>query len=103
MSMADVQILKPKIEASGILEIVGIGAAKILQEKMTAPYIGNGSIQSALVKGVLGGLAHSYVPAGALRTIVSGAFLVDAGEDAATSLLGISGMGAASQTGGVDW
>lgn len=92
--MADTKILKPKIQASGMLEVFGVGVLKILSEKMLTPYVGNGTLKSAAVKGVLGGLAHSYAPSGFVRTITSGALLVDAGEDAAVSLMGMGGVDA---------
>lgn len=101
--MAETEILKPKIHATGILEVVGIGIAKQLEEKLTAPVIGNGTMGSAIAKGLAGGLIRSFLPRGTVTDIISGAFLVDAGEDAALSLLNMTGVNAPAQSAGPDW
>lgn len=97
-------ILKPKVEAVGVFELVGIGVAKIIEERATAPIIGNGTLTSAAIKGVVGGLAHQYIGNNMLGRIVSGAFLIDAGEDAALSLMNMTGVGASARAeSGVNW
>lgn len=97
------EILKPKVEVTGIFELVGTGVLKILEEKTTAPVIGNGTLTSAAIKGVAGGVLHTYGKGNILGRMLSNAFLIDAGEDAALALMGMTNMGATAQRQGVDW
>jgi hypothetical protein len=92
------ELLNPKVEAHGIFDVVAIGIAKQLEEKLTAPVIGNGTFVSAAIKGVGGGLIHGK--GGRIGNIVSSALLVDAGEDAALSILNIVGLGAGGDSSG---
>jgi hypothetical protein len=88
-----VNILRPKVNASGFVDLIAIGVAKQLEERFTAPYIGNGTLQSGIIKGVIGGVIAGK--GGRLGNIVSGALGVDAGEDLAIGLMGMAGAGAA--------
>ena len=85
-------ILTPKVEAHGFIDLVAIGAVKQIEERLTSPYIGNGTIMSGLIKGVAGGVLDGK--GGKLGKYVSGAFAVDAGEDIAMALMGmVPGIG----------
>ncbi len=85
------EIMQPKVSAAGWVDLIGIGVVKQVEEKMTSPYIGNGTITSGAVKGVLGAVIHGK--GGRLGNIVSSAFLVDAGEDLAMVAMGMFGGG----------
>lgn len=91
------KILQPKVKASGFIDLIAIGVAKNFEERLTAPLIGNGTITSGLIKGVVGGVLEGQ--GGKIGKIIGGAFGVDAGEDLAIGLLGagsglIGGAGA---------
>lgn len=79
-------ILNPKIQASGLIDVFAIGVAKQVTERISAPYIGNGTITSGLIKGVVGGIA--YGKGGRIGNILASGLIIDAAEDVAVSLLG---------------
>ncbi len=83
-------ILKPKVEASGIVDLLAIGVAKQITERLAAPVVGNGTPVSALAKGIAGGIIHGK--GGKIGQYVSGGLLVDASEDAALSVLNFFGI-----------
>lgn len=93
-------ILAPKVEAHGFVDLIAIGAIKQIEEQLTAPIIGNGTLVSGLIKGVIGGIIDGK--GGKIGHYISGAFGVDAGEDIAITLLqmaGLSNVGAATGAG----
>jgi hypothetical protein len=90
------EIMNPKVEASGWMDLIAIGLVKQVEERVTSPYIGNATIASGVIKGVAGGLIHGK--AGRIGNIASGAFLVDAGEDIGLALLGMVGGGIGGNT-----
>jgi len=83
------KILQPKVEASGFFDLIAIGVVKNFEERLTQPYIGNGTLMSGAIKGVIGGIIDGK--GGKLGKYVSGALGVDAGEDLAIGLLGMAG------------
>ena len=87
------EILKPKVEVSGIMDLLGIGIAKSITETMLSPYIGNATIKSGIVKLIAGGVI--YGKAGRIGNILSGGLLVDASEDIVKAIIMpmISGSG----------
>lgn len=92
--MAD--ILNPKIQASGLIDVFAIGVSKQVTERISAPYIGNGTITSGLIKGVVGGIA--YGKGGRIGNIIASGLIIDAAEDVAVSLLGkFGGSGGQAQ------
>jgi hypothetical protein len=90
------EVLKPKVEASGWLDLLLIGVAKKFEQSFTAPYVGQGNIIAAGAKGIVGGLIQ---PHGRIGNVVGGAFLVDAGDDAATFAMGMLGIGSGGGAG----
>jgi hypothetical protein len=88
-------VLNPKIEAHGLIDVFAIGVSKQVTERISAPYIGNGSITSGLIKGVVGGIA--YGKGGRIGNIVASGLIIDAAEDIAVSLLGKIGQGSGGQ------
>lgn len=87
--MAETTILNPKVESVGLVELVGIGVVKQVEERLTAPYIGNGTLMSGGIKLLGGYLAHRAVDNKPWLRMVPNAILIDAGEDLA---LGVMGM-----------
>jgi glycine cleavage system aminomethyltransferase T len=97
-----VNILKPKVNASGFVDLIAIGAAKQLEERFTSGIIGNGTLTSGIIKGIACAMIDGK--GGRIGHIVSGAFGVDAGEDIAIALMGMVGAGgAASGTSAAAW
>jgi len=84
-------ILNPKIEAHGIVDVFAIGLSKQVTERISAPYIGNGSMTSGLIKGVVGGIAYGH--GGRIGNVIASGLIIDAAEDVAVSLLGKMGQG----------
>lgn len=80
------EILNPKIEAHGLADVFAIGVSKQVTEKIAAPFVGNGTLGSALAKVIVGGIA--YGKAGRIGNIVASGLIIDAAEDAAVSLMG---------------
>ena len=85
------KILEPKVEASGLLDVVALGLAKSTTERLSAPRIGNATIKSGVIKLVAGGIIGGR--GGKLGKAVSGGFIVDGIEDTITAILGNSGVG----------
>jgi hypothetical protein len=86
------EILNPQVHATGLIDVFAIGVSKQLTERATAPFIGNGTLTSAIAKAIVGGIA--YGKAGRIGNIVASGLVIDAAEDAAVSLLGKIGGGA---------
>ncbi len=85
-------VLNPKIEAHGLVDVFAIGVSKQVTERISAPYIGNGTITSAVIKGIVGGIA--YGKGGRIGNIVASGLIIDAAEDAAVALMGrVGGTG----------
>lgn len=99
------EILNPKVEVSGTVDLIITGVAKQILEKIASPIVGNGTPVSAVAKGVVGGVIHGK--GGKLGQYASNALLIDAGEDGAVSamkFLGISGgEGGSDQGAGKTW
>jgi len=96
--MAKEEILNPKVHATGIIDVLGLGIAKQATERIATPYIGNGTVKSGAMKGVAGGLL--YGRAGRIGNMVAGGMLVDAAEDLVVSLMSNK---KADTTSGADW
>lgn len=74
-------ITNPKVEAHGLFDVVGMAISKTITERLMAPYIGNATIKSSLIKGILGGIL--YGKAGKYGNMVASGMVIDAAEDAA--------------------
>lgn len=83
------KILQPKVEASGIFDLIAIGVVKTFEQRLTEPYIGNGTLMSGAIKAIAGGFIDGH--GGKFGKYVGGAFGVDAGEDIAIGLMGAAG------------
>lgn len=83
------EILKPKIEASGLVDVLAMGISKQVTERMLTPFIGNASIKSAVIKGIGGGLLYGKM--GRMGNVIASGLVIDAAEDAGVVLLSMFG------------
>ena len=82
--------------AVSYMDLFGAGVVKYAEERTLAPYIGNGSLKSGLVKLAIGLGARKFMGAGLLGDSISLGFGIDGVEDVLTGVLGsgmIPGMG----------
>lgn len=79
-------ILKPKVEASGLVDVAFLGIAKSTTERILTPFIGNASLKSGGVKLILGGVIGGK--GGKVGKALSGGLIVDGIEDVISSVLG---------------
>lgn len=80
------EVLKPKIEAYGLADVLMMAASKQITERLMSPVIGNASVKSGVIKGIVGGLM--YGKAGKIGNAVAGGLVFDAAEDLVVALLG---------------
>lgn len=73
-------------------ELIGAGVVKYAEEKALTQYIGNGTVKSGLIKGLIGAGIKSFAPAGTVRNVTSAAFSIDAVEDILTALMSGSSL-----------
>lgn len=84
-------ILNPKVQASGLMDVALMGISKSVGERALAPIIGNGTLSSGAMKLVAGGLVQGR---GKMGNIVGSGFVIDGVEDIVNSFMG--GMGGGS-------
>ena len=78
------------------MDLFGAGVVKYAEERTLAPYIGNGTLKSGLIKLGIGLGARKFVGRGVLGDSLSLGFGIDGVEDILTGVLGsgmIPGMG----------
>lgn len=90
------KILKPKIQATGLMDAFEMGIFKTLSERTLTPVIGNSTLMSGAGKLIGGGVLTS-VSRNKHVGLFSSAMVIDGVEDIAHALLGsvIGGAGAA--------
>lgn len=91
------KILEPKVEASGLLDVVALGLAKTTTERLSAPIIGNATVKSGAIKLVAGGVIGGK--GGKIGKAVSGGLIVDGIEDMVSAILGNNGVGSGAEDG----
>ncbi len=93
------EVLNPKVEASGLADVLGMALVKQVEERLTSPYIGNGTVKSGIIKGIGGGLGYAVLGKGRIGKIVTSAILFDAAEDVISGFLGggLGGAGTSAQ------
>ena len=80
------------------MDLFGAGVVKYAEERALAPYVGNGTLKSGLIKLGVGLGARKFIGGGLLGDSVSLGFGIDGVEDILTGVLGsgmIPGMGGA--------
>lgn len=95
------EVLNPKVEAYGLADVLGMALVKQIEEKLASPYIGNGTIKSGLIKGVVGGLGYAVLGKGRVGKVVTSAVVFDAAEDVIVGFLG--GRMAGQAAGNDEW
>ena len=78
------------------VDLFGAGIVKYAEERTLAPYIGNGTLKSGLIKLGVGLGARKFMGKGVLGDSVSLGFGIDGVEDILTGVIGggmIPGMG----------
>jgi len=86
------KILKPKIQASGLMDSFELAAMKSVSERILTPVIGNGTLQSGAMKLVTAGIGSSLSRNKHIG-LLSSAIIVDGFEDIVVSLLGGKNIG----------
>ena len=86
------------------MDLFGAGVVKYAEERTLAPYVGNGTLKSGLIKLGVGLGARKFIGGGLLGDSVSLGFGIDGVEDILTGVLG-SGMipGMAGAGAGDSW
>ena len=82
-----VNVLKPKIQATGLMDTFELAILKTLSERTLTPIVGNGTLMSGAAK-LVGGGALSSLSRNKHIGLLGSAMVVDGVEDAAHSLLG---------------
>lgn len=91
------EILKPKVEATGILDIVGMLAAKRVIDGFALPVVGNNNLMSAVAKLGIGAMTHGK--GGRIGNIVTGGVILDGADDVASMVMArIGGNGLSGGT-----
>lgn len=93
-------ILNPKVQASGLMDVALMGISKSVGERALAPVIGNGTVTSGAMKLVAGGLLQGK---GKMGNIVGSGFVIDGVEDIVNSFMGGMGGGGSAAAASEDW
>lgn len=92
------KILKPKVQATGLMDAFEMGVLKTLSERTLSPVVGNGTLMSGAAK-IVGGGVISGVSKNKHVGLLSSAMVIDGVEDAAHNILGkILGATATSES-----
>ena len=83
------QILSPKVQAVGFLDIALLGLSKAGTEQLLTPIVGNGTLMSGGLKMLGGGLIQGR---GKIPQIIGGGLVIDGVDDIVGALLGGAGM-----------
>jgi hypothetical protein len=82
------------------VDLFGAGIVKYAEERTLAPYIGNGTLKSGLIKLGVGLGARKFIGRGVLGDSVSLGFGIDGVEDILTGVIGsgmLPGMGGTTE------
>lgn len=90
-------ILKPKVQASGLVDSFEMAILKTVSERLATPVIGNGTLVSGAVKLAAGGIIPS-ISRNKHAGLLSSAMIIDGVEDAAHVIVG-SVMGGTRSSG----
>ena len=88
--------------AVSYMDLLGAGVVKYAEERALAPYLGNGTLKSGIVKLGIGLGARKFLGKGLLGDSVSLGFGIDGVEDVLTHVLGGGALGIGGG-GGEDW
>lgn len=91
------KMLKPKVQATGVLDAFEMGVFKVVSEKALKPVIGNGTVMSGAAK-TIGGAIIPSISKNKHIGLVASAMVIDGVEDLVHGLLG--DLVAGNNTGG---
>ena len=93
-------IAKPKVKASGLMDLLEMGIMKTVSEKaLAATPVGNATFMSGAIKLALGGVVNSAIK-NKHGKLLGGAIVIDGAEDISTALLARIGGGGLLSSGG---
>lgn len=81
------KILKPKIQATGVIDAFEMGVFKVVGEKTLKPVIGNGTVMSGATKTIAGAVIPS-ISRNKHVGLFASAMVIDGVEDLVHGLLG---------------
>ncbi len=83
------EILKPKVAASGIVDLAGMLIAKRVVDGVSLPYLGNNNVVAGVGKLAVGGLLHGK--GGRIGHIATGGIILDGVDDLVGVAMGMFG------------
>jgi hypothetical protein len=89
-------LLNEKVTSSApsYITMLGAGVVKYFEERaLAATPVGNGTIVSGAIKGVIGYAIHHYAGSGQIQDMASMGLTIDAVEDVLTGILGGNVLG----------
>lgn len=89
--MAKMFGLSEKVGEFTIVEAFGVALSKSVGERLMTPLIGNGTLISGAIKGVIGAVINGMWK-GKIGNIISTGLIVDAGEDLVNFILPATGL-----------
>ena len=93
-------IAKPKVKASGLMDLLEMGIMKTVSEKaLSATPVGNATLMSGVIKLGLGGVVNSMIK-NKHGKLLGGAIVIDGAEDISMALLSRIGGGGLLSSGG---
>lgn len=95
------KFVRGKPTKTDMVDALGMALVKSLEERLLAPFVGNGTFVSGIAKGIISFIIPTVGGNNRWTKIASSAFLIDCAEDIVTAGLGMVGMGSSAQTGGV--
>ena len=95
------EVLNPKVEASGLVDIALLGISKSTTERLLAPVIGNATPTSGAVKLVVGSIVQGKM--GKMGKAVGGGLVIDGIEDLVSAFLGDTLKGSNSTPNSEAW
>jgi len=94
-------ILKGKPSMSTFTDALFIAGIKTAEERLLAPFIGNGTFVSGIAKGIAGAVIPILGGQNKWTNLIATAFIVDSAEDCVNAGLQYLGMGGASNSSGM--
>ena len=82
-------ILKPKVQATGIIDLAGMLIVKRVVDGVALPVVGNNNIISGVAKLGIGGFLHGK--GGRIGHVVTGGVILDGVDDIAGYVMGMVG------------
>lgn len=78
------EILNPKVQQSGLIDVFGMGISKAVTERILTPMVGNATVKSGIIKLIGGSVLHGR---NKYLNYVSGGLVIDGVEDIVQALI----------------